>query len=78
MKTAISIPDDLFRKAESLARRTKKTRSELFSNAISEYVARHAPDEITAAMNKVCDEVGTQNDPFVSAAARRVLENVEW
>jgi predicted CopG family antitoxin len=78
MKTAISIPDDVFKGAERLARRTKRSRSKLFSDAVKEYVARHDPDEVTEAMNRVCDEVGDTLDPFVSLAARRLLEQVEW
>jgi metal-responsive CopG/Arc/MetJ family transcriptional regulator len=78
MKTAISIPDALFQKAEKLARRTKKSRSRLFSEAISEYVARHAPDDITEAMNRVCDELGDAPDEFVSQASLRTLERIEW
>jgi metal-responsive CopG/Arc/MetJ family transcriptional regulator len=78
MKTAVSIPDDVFAKAERLARRSKRSRSELFSAALSEYVARHAPDEVTEAMNRVCDDVGEQSDRFVAAAGRRVLERSEW
>jgi len=78
MKTAISVPDDVFKRAERLARRSKKSRSRLFSDALQEYVARHSPDEITEAMNSVCDEVGDTKDPFVSAAARRTLEKTEW
>jgi len=58
MKTAVSIPDDVFQKAERLARRMKKSRSELFSNALAEYVARHAPDHVTERMNQVCAEIG--------------------
>ena len=49
MKTAVSIPDDLFEQAERLARRVGATRSGLYSRAVREYVARHAPDEVTAA-----------------------------
>ena len=78
MKTAVSIPDDVFRKAERLAHRMKKSRSELFSNALAEYVARHAPGHVTEAMDKVCADVGVGRDEFTSAAARRVLERVEW
>jgi metal-responsive CopG/Arc/MetJ family transcriptional regulator len=74
MKTAVSIPDDVFQKAERLARRMKKSRSELFSNALAEYVARHAPDHVTEGMNQVCAEIGLdETDPFVSAASRRTL-----
>lgn len=78
MKTAISIPDDVFKQAERLARRTKKSRSRLFSEALREYVARHSPEEVTEAMNRVCDEVGDTKDEFVAAAARRTLERTEW
>jgi predicted transcriptional regulator len=49
MKTSISIPDDVFERAERLARRTKKSRSRLFSGAVSEYVDRHAPENVTDA-----------------------------
>ncbi len=78
MKTAVSIPDDVFKGAERLARRTKKSRSRLFSDALREYVARHAAEEVTDAMNRVCAELGNGKDPFVSSAARRVLERSEW
>ena len=79
MKTAVSIPDEVFEKVERLARRAKKSRSEVFSAALREYVARHAPDEVTDAINEVCDRIGAEDDDaFVRTAARRVLENVEW
>jgi len=78
MKTAVSIPDDVFKGAERLARRTKRSRSRLFSDAIREYLARHSPDEITEAMNKACAEIGDSSDPFSAEAARRVLERIEW
>jgi metal-responsive CopG/Arc/MetJ family transcriptional regulator len=78
MKAALSIPDDVFRGAERLARRTKKSRSRLFSDAMREYVARHSPDEVTEAMNRVCSELGNASDSFVSSAASRALERSEW
>jgi predicted transcriptional regulator len=78
MKTAVSIPDEVFEKVERLARRAGRSRSAVFSAALAEYVARHAPDEVTEAMDRVCADVGHQGDPFVSAAARHVLENTEW
>ncbi len=78
MKTAVSIADDVFEGAERLARRTKKSRSQLFSDALREYVARHAPEEVTDAMNRVCAKIGDSKDMFVSSAARRILERSEW
>jgi metal-responsive CopG/Arc/MetJ family transcriptional regulator len=78
MKTAISVPDDVFAGAERLARRTKKSRSQLFSDAVREYVARHASDEITDAMDRVCNELGNARDEFTATAARRTLERAGW
>jgi hypothetical protein len=56
----------------------RKSRSQLYAEAISEYLARHAPEEVTEAMNKVMEELEQAVDPFVTAAARRVLEQSEW
>jgi metal-responsive CopG/Arc/MetJ family transcriptional regulator len=78
MKTAVSIPDDVFDGAERLARRTKKSRSQLFSDAVKEYVARHAPEDITEAMDRVCAELGNPQDEFVASAAHRMLARTEW
>jgi predicted transcriptional regulator len=78
MKTAVSIPNELFDLAERLARRTRKSRSRLFSDALREYVARRSPDKITEAMDQAVAEIGDSNDPFVAAASRRRLEQSEW
>ena len=78
MKTAVSIPDEVFRGAERLARLTKKSRSQLFSEAVQEYLARHAPEEVTEAMDRAWGELGSSKDPFVAAAASRALERTEW
>jgi hypothetical protein len=78
MKTAISIPDRVFRVAERLARRLKKSRSQLYAEAVAEYVARRDPDAVTTAMDAVCDEVDTRPDRFLELASRRVLERNEW
>jgi metal-responsive CopG/Arc/MetJ family transcriptional regulator len=78
MKTAISIPDKVYRQAERLSRRLKKSRSRVYTEAVTEYVARHDPDAVTEAMNRVCEAIDTRPDPAISAVARRRLESVEW
>ena len=78
MKTAISLPDDLFESAERLARQTSKSRSRLFSDALREYVARRSPEKITEQMNQALDEIGNAQDPFLASASRRRLEQTEW
>jgi predicted transcriptional regulator len=71
MKTAVSIPDDVFAGAERLAHRTKRSRSDIYSAAVREYVARHSGDAVTEAMNSVLDEAGAPGvDPFVPLAPR--------
>jgi metal-responsive CopG/Arc/MetJ family transcriptional regulator len=80
MKTAISLPDALFRAAERQAKRAQKSRSQLYAEALAEYLARHAPDEVTEAMNRVVERLGgaSEADPFVRAAGRRVFERTQW
>ena len=78
MKTAVSIPDPVFKRAERAAKRLGKSRSQLYAEAVQEYVARHDPDEVTEAMNRVCESVEPTADQFLSAAARRALEATEW
>lgn len=78
MKTAVSVPDDVFERAERLARTAGRSRSEVYSSALREYIARHAPDEVTEALDRVAGEIGEGPDPFVDEAARRVLAATEW
>jgi len=78
MKTAVSLPDDVFSLADHLAKRLKMTRSELYRRALSEYVARHSSDAVTETLDRLCGELEGEVDPFVSEAARRVLEHSEW
>jgi metal-responsive CopG/Arc/MetJ family transcriptional regulator len=69
----------VYREAERHAKRTRKSRSQLYAEALAEYLARHAPDEITEDMNSVIDQLGeASSDRFVSRATRRVLEGMEW
>ncbi len=78
MKIAVSIPDEVFEEAEQLARRTKRSRSEVYSRALAEYVARHAPDRVTEAMDRALADIGEPADHFVRAVSRRVLKRSDW
>jgi metal-responsive CopG/Arc/MetJ family transcriptional regulator len=78
MKTAISIPDKVYSEAERLSRRLKKSRSQVYTEAVTEYIARHDPDAVTEAMNRVCEVVDSRPDPAFAKAARRTLEATEW
>jgi metal-responsive CopG/Arc/MetJ family transcriptional regulator len=84
MKTAVSVPDDLFAQADRFAKYTRRSRSEVYSSALREYLARHGDDAVTEAMNRALAEVGDDDEEdaaeaaFVAAAARVVLANSEW
>jgi antitoxin MazE6 len=77
MKTAVSIPDEVFAEAEKLARRLKKSRSELYSRALREYVARHGPEYITETLDQIHAESPPDKN-FAAAAARRTLRRSPW
>lgn len=78
MKAAVSIPDDVFADGERLAQRLRTSRSQLYARALSDFVVQHEDDKITAAMNRVMDDVGAEVDEFSRRAARRALRHVEW
>ncbi len=78
MKTAVSVPDDLFAQVDRLARRSRRSRSEVYSAALREYVARHAPDEVTVGIDAVVADVGQPDgEAFTAAASRRTLGSAE-
>jgi metal-responsive CopG/Arc/MetJ family transcriptional regulator len=78
MKTAVSIPDDVFAEAETLAHRSKYSRSELYARALREYVGRHSQDRLTEAMDRAMDDIDEPADRFISRAGHRTLERAEW
>jgi len=69
MKTAISVPDALFERADRFARQTGKSRSEIFQDTLRKYLVRHAPDEITEAMDRVVESAGKSAEELVAAAS---------
>lgn len=78
MKTAISLPDEVFESAERLAGRLKVSRSELYARALQDFVRRHAPDAVTDAYDQICTELDSHTDAFARQAARATFKRVEW
>ncbi len=78
MKTAVSIPDDVFEDAERLASRLRTSRSQLYARALAEFVARHDDDRVTSRMDQAVREAGGEANAFVRAAAQQSLQRVEW
>jgi predicted transcriptional regulator len=78
MKTAISVPDELFERADRIAERLSISRSELYSKALAEFLARRDPVEMTAAWDEVCEDVGQTRDEWVQAASSKILRDTDW
>jgi predicted transcriptional regulator len=78
MKAAVSIPDNVFEAGERLARRFKTSRSRLYARALADFVARYDEEKVTATLNRVLEEVGTNVDDFSQRAAQKTLRQVEW
>ncbi len=79
MKTAVSIPTDVFRAAERLAKSLKKSRSGLYAAALREYLAHHDPKWIAESWRDFerTDE-DAMNRAWLAEAARLVAKHTEW
>ena len=78
MKTAISLPDDLFRSGDVLAKRLGVSRSELYARALAELVAKHKASHLTQRLNAVYADEASRLDPAVVTAQTRALPRESW
>ena len=69
MKTAISLPDDLFERGERLAKRLGISRSELYRRALASFVTDHEGEALTAELDSLYEEeaADSQLDPVIEA-----------
>jgi len=78
MKVAISLPDPVFRAAEILARKLGKSRSQLYAEAIAEYVGARGAKALTARLNAVYDKESSDLDPALRYAQLERLSREAW
>ncbi len=78
MKTAISIPDPLFKEAERLSKRLRIPRSQLYAKALKAYVERQRAKKIKEALDEVYSTESSELDPGLAAAAYKVLSKEKW
>ena len=78
MKTAVSLPDELFERAEQLAARLGKSRSQVYREELAEYLFRREPQSVTVALDAVVVNVGHEANAWLAEAGRRGLERSEW
>jgi metal-responsive CopG/Arc/MetJ family transcriptional regulator len=78
MKTAISIPDKVFRSADALAKRLGISRSELYSTAIAEFLSKHQGRHVTARLDAVYGEEDSSLPPNIIQLQAKSLAREEW
>jgi metal-responsive CopG/Arc/MetJ family transcriptional regulator len=79
MKTAVSIPNELFESAERFARRMEMTRSELYARALREYLSEHRGEGITERLDEVYGaEEESGLGPMLAKLQQSSLPEDEW
>lgn len=56
VKTAISLPEPLFERADAFARQQNISRSQLFARAVEEFLRRHESQALLEALNRVYED----------------------
>ncbi len=78
MKTAVSLPDELFRVAEATARRLRVSRSELYAKAIAEFLKGRQENSITERLNDVYSRGAAKLDSGLHRAQLKSLATDDW
>lgn len=78
MKVAVSVPDPIFEAAERLAKQRHVPRSQLFAEALQEYVSRHGGDSITAKLNELYALEDSTVDAALAQAQLATIDHETW
>ncbi len=78
MKTAISIPDELFESAERFAQRQGMSRSELYATALRHYLQEHRSEGVTEQLDAIYGVEDSGLDPGVAHLQTRSLPRDPW
>lgn len=78
MKTAISIPDDVFRRADRLAKKLGVSRSELYARAVARFLEEHGREGITKVLDALYAEEPSELDPRIAAEQTSSIADDAW
>lgn len=80
MKTAISLPDAVFQRAERVADRLGLSRSHLYAVALEQYLDRidEHVDPVTEALDRLHSELPARDGADGAAAGRRLIDRGGW
>jgi metal-responsive CopG/Arc/MetJ family transcriptional regulator len=76
-RTAISVPQDVLKLSERLAKKLKLSRSAVFARAVKRLGEEYDEQEFIARVNAVCAEVDTSVDPLMKTYQRERLRKNE-
>lgn len=78
MKTAISVPNDIFELSEKLAKKLKVSRSQIFAMGVKKLGEEFEEEEIISSINRVCEKVDTSLDPAIRDYQKRTFKREKW
>lgn len=78
MKTAISIPDEVFVSADRLAKRLNMSRSELYTRAIREYLEETRHIGVKEKLDQIYAVEESSLDPAVLETQATSIPTEEW
>ncbi len=78
MKTAISLPDEVFKRVERKARQMGVSRSEFFARAAERLLAALSDEQVTASYDEAFASEDRAAEGFRRKATRAALLGVEW
>jgi len=78
MKTAISIPDPLFKEAERLMKRLRIPRSQLYARALQAYLQRQRSKGVKEALDEVYRTESSELDPVLTRLQSEALGREDW
>jgi hypothetical protein len=78
VKTAISIPDPIYKAAERLARRLGVTRSRLYTKAVMEYIQKHKNDLVCEKLDEIYAKESSSLDPATQAMQWASIDEEDW
>lgn len=78
MKTAISIPDDVFVSSDRLAKQLNMSRSELYTRAVQQYVVEHRHAGVKEKLDKIYASENAPIDLAVLLEQAASIPSEEW
>ena len=78
MKTAVSVPDQIYASAEMLAKQFGTSRSQLYTLALKNYLKQHSHEGVTKRLDAVYAGKPSELDPVLKRLQNRSLSREQW